>query len=233
MKTKVLAFMVAAMFLSFSIAAQSYLGLRSGLTWSNYQQDYVLEDGLESNLNRGLAVSFFADLPLANGFSIQPELGYLEKGFRLTNENEDSYEQTWRYLEIPLLAKYRFFTGSDHFYLTAGPSLGFAFEGKREYNDWPINYDEEVGDIKISTEQEYNFRSDYIGGKKDNRWDFGLVLGTGATVKLGSGNLVLDARYGWDLTDNQRFEADAPADYEGAYNRNFTLSIGYAFPIGR
>lgn len=232
MKTKVFAFMVTAMFLSFSIAAQSYLGLRSGLTWSNYQQTYVLEEGLESNWNKGLTVSFFADLRLADRFSLQPELGYLEKGFMWTNENENTYEQTWRYLEMPLLAKYRFFSGSDHFYLTAGPSLGFAFEGKRKYDDWPINYDEEVGDIRISTEQDYSFRSDYIGGKKDNRWDLGLVLGTGATLKLGSGNLVLDARYSWDLTDNQRFEVEAPADYDGAYHRNFSLSVGYAFPIG-
>lgn len=72
--------------------------------------------------------------------------------------------------------------------------------------------------------------------------DLGLQFGGGVAIQAGPGSLVLDARYGLGLStftknyketisgDGYSFTYETKADGK---HRNFYLTVGYAFPIGK
>lgn len=87
----------------------------------------------------------FAEIPLMNGFSFQPGLSYIEKGFRVSASTEDfdlgnlpisagvEAIPRLRYLELPLLLKYTYGEGPVRPYLFVGPHFSYALDGVVDY----------------------------------------------------------------------------------------------------
>jgi hypothetical protein len=164
-------------------------------------------------------------------FSIQPELLYIQKGTALIGSDQgvslDMKIHT-NYLEVPLLAKVAFGSESVKAYLNVGPSFGYGLGGNVNYKanimGFPI---EGTGKVKFGEKPEDANEEDwYI----ENRIDLGLQFGGGLAFKAGPGSILLDARYGYGMSNLSK-DSSGSGDNK-SQNRTIAISLGYAIPLG-
>ena len=136
-----------------------------------------------------------------NFFSIQPELLYIQQGTRVTGG-----DLGLNYAQLPLLLKINF--GGENFpiYVNAGPSFGYLLNPPSAA----------VGDVSFTDPK---------------RLDIGLQFGGGLGVKAGPGNVLLDARYGFGITDINNLPNGGDA-LNKSKNNVFQFTVGYAIPLG-
>lgn len=144
-------------------------------------------------------------------FSIQPELLYLQKGVDWDVLIAESSRRI-HYIELPVMLKVNL-PLSDFLliYLNAGPSFGLALSGEDKGSAFGFSGST---DLKFGSADD-EFKST----------DVGLQVGAGIGYTLGTGNLLLDFRYGHGLTNLRNNDAVFK-------NRTVAVSVGYAFPIG-
>jgi hypothetical protein len=222
---------IVALALPLLLPAQVYMGIRGGVNIATVSDLKITMDGgerpaLDQSSITGIDVAVLAEFSLSPSFALQPELHYLQKGAALesTTLGEDNFSVDMKvnYLELPVLAK--FLIGEQHLKadIFAGPSLGYALDGKYTFN---------IGGIESS--EDIKFDNDYdANGEKDNRIDFSAVFGAGLQLGLGKGSLLLDGRYSLDFTDFTKFENGEPAGYDPTYNRGVAFTLGYMLPLG-
>lgn len=205
------------LFVSLQTHAQSYLGFRGGLNWATIS---IQSEGFDLSLERilGLNAAFFAEIGLSKEIAIQPEIQYLQKGWRQNFGffvEEDNFIK-FNYVEIPVLFKYRFgnLEGING-YAILGPSIGYALSGK-------------IRDGFSSETEQLDF--DEADGF--SRSDFSLVFGAGGNFPAGPGSIVFDIRYNWGITSLFSEESDLGIEDGKVYNRALNFSLGYRFPIG-
>lgn len=142
---------------SFVVSAQVSIGIRGSVSGSSVTKFDLIENitpDFRYKIAPNLAV--FAEVPITERFSIQPEITYHHKGFRV-EEGIDIAGQfggvnipvngrlnfKTHYMEVPVLAKFLFGDrDSAHYYFMIGPSVGFlADAGLRinVLNIFPIN----------------------------------------------------------------------------------------------
>lgn len=191
-------------FTYFPAVSQSSLGLRAGghMAWQTVE-------GTDFNPEpvTGLTLGLVFETSVSNKLYFQPELTYLQKGFRTQAVNNigQFFELEFRldHVEMPLLAKYKAGTGVVQYYLTAGPTIGYAFNGTT------IAY----GNVK----ERFGPREweDY------SRLELGGSLGAGLQISRGRVRWLLDIRYSSSLHDL------AKQDNATSFNRGFSLSSGF------
>lgn len=153
-----------------------HFGFQAGLNFANATTD----PDLSLSSRTGLMVGAFSEFTVAPGFSIQPELFYIQKGAKLVAGPATA---TFKldYLAIPLLAKYKFELTEFKPYLFAGPNVGFRVnaEGVAEANGRSASED-------LSSEFEST--------------DFAFDFGAGAEVGISPGaSLLFGVRYSLSL----------------------------------
>ncbi|WP_133274139.1 porin family protein [Hymenobacter radiodurans] len=134
MKKVFLSFLLIAGAASFSHAQGVKLGLRAGANLSNYagKGKENLENALDVELKQLVGphggITLNAPLSSDGFFSLQPELLYSQKGFRI---EEDGAKQTVRnhYIDLPILAR----INADGLIFEAGPQLGYLVAAKSKY----------------------------------------------------------------------------------------------------
>ena len=123
------------------------------------------------------------------------------------------------------------------FYGNVGPYLGYALGGKAK-SEATINGETESADakIKFGMEPENYTGDDLYLDDQFNRLDLGLYLGAGIQKNMGPGALIVDARFGFSLTDSNNtdeiYPNGKPDDYDPNKFNNFTISVGYMIPLG-
>ncbi|RMG79632.1 MAG: PorT family protein [Bacteroidetes bacterium] len=159
------------------------LGIRGGLNLANQTfESSGLSVSPDSKV--GLVVGILADLPVTDALSIQPELDFIQKGASLSTEffgTQIESSQTINYLELPVMAKYKFGTETIGIGILAGPIFGFGISGKSK-----------VTENGTTTESDLDWDNDNV-----KRTDLGL--GVGGVVNFG--NLFLDLRYVFGIAD--------------------------------
>lgn len=211
---------------NFTIQAQTSvaLGARTGVSLFT-----IANENLE---DQKYLTSFTFSVPVEIGitpmFSVQPELNYNEKGVAFEDELTDIVTSTrTSYLEMPILAKGTFGTGSVQFNAFAGPSFGFGIDRRQVVN--ASGYDSDVEELTISiVSTDLDF--DDEGDIQDNRFELGAVMGLGFTYGTNV-KFVFDARYNLDLNDNLKIDGDEPADYEKSFNRGMSFTAGVMVPL--
>lgn len=189
-------------------------------------------------------VGFQVPVGKNNRFSFQPELLYVQKGRRLKysgeyraitmddpNLNEDGLVEinsktVINYLEIPLLGRAGFGSGPFKFFVIAGPSVGYALNGRYMWKTSPYSIDgHSEGRVRFKKEPE-NYTGDdyYRDPARYNRVDVGIQAGAGCGLAVGPGVLQCEARYGFGLTPHFKGGTDA--------NRVLAFTLGYAVPLG-
>ncbi len=158
-----------------------HFGLKGGITLANIKSDPPTFEGFEWKTKQGLAGGASLEIGLIKGFSLQPEILYVQKGAKITANIEGTditLKANIDYIEIPLLLKYNLITGGPTIpSVYVGPYIGF--NTKAEFVMSAAGYPEEREDIKDDIKNT----------------EYGLTFGVGLTQKLGLFRVTLDARY--------------------------------------
>jgi Outer membrane protein beta-barrel domain len=225
MKKAVIAFVFSVIMVAAN--AQTFsLGGRVGYNWNNVNVpnfNGTVNFKTISNTNFGLV----GDIAFTNNFSIQPELNYTQKGFRLQQTGNVTIFNTplpvgveavtaVKYVEMPVLAKYRFGTEGVRFYVAAGPSVGYAVSGNLE------TYATAIIDFKVATVPINFEQTNY------KRFDVGGVVSAGVELPVGNAKLFADARY----TRGFNTVYEVPVVGAGVQNTAFGGSLGFMVPFG-
>jgi len=200
-----------------AFSQQASIGLRTGASYFKVHYD---DFETEPDYTMGLDIAIPVEFQLSSVFSIQPELHFTQKGVAFDSGEDNSIAVKTNYLELPVLLKARYGIERYQLYAFAAPSVGYAT------NRFVVD---KTGDER--EKEDLDFVTD--GDIQDQRWEFGVVGGIGASFQAGVGSIVIDARYAMDLNDDTKFENDEPDDWKKATNRGCTLSVGYMIPIGR
>ena len=206
MKVKVAAILLAIVALAASATyAQVTGGFKIGDNWADLAEDdeeFDTEDNLDKRT--GLAVGAFVDVPVAPGFSFQPEFLYSQKGAKF----EDSFtgeDVTIKYdvFQIPLLAKFNFGANDAPVqgFVVAGPGLAFRMKSEIDYDET----DELDEDIEDETES----------------FEFSGIIGGGVKFGLAS----VEIRYDHGFTNLNSVEGDT---FE-IKSRTFSVLFGVGF----
>ena len=185
-------------------AQEVRLGAKGGVNFSSFSGDGF--DAFDDPEGRtSFHIGAFAEIPLSERFSIQPEVLYSGQGFDLiSREGADDTEVQLDYINVPVMAKVYIVEG---LYAEAGPQIGFNV--KSEIDSDPDDVDS--GDVTID--------EDVIN-------DVEFSVGVGAGYQFNNG-LFLNARYNFGLTDvfnNEDLLIDSDAK-----NSVFAVSAGYSF----
>ncbi len=228
MKKSILAVVLFA-FASFAtISAQTFsLGGKVGYNYNSVSApsfNGTLNFKNMTNTNFGLV----AQVGLTDNFSIQTELNYLQKGFRI-QESKDltlynvpiplgvNAVTAVKYVDVPVLAKYKFRGQGASGYVFAGPSVGYALSGNLETHATVLI------DIKVASTP---INLDAVNYK---RFEVGGVVGAGFEVPIGGAKLFGEARY------TQGFNEVYTVPVLGAKvkNKGYGASLGFTVPFGK
>lgn len=215
---------------SITLSAQVSLGFRTGATWSNVQASEGL-DALAPDFKTisGFHVAAVTEIAFGNHFSLQPELAFTRKGFGIREDfGIELFDMPLpvglrndtrvNYVELPLLAKYKFGDQNAQFYLMAGPSVGYATKGRLLTRAKLLLIDVKVLDTPINLDAVHY-----------ERLEAGAVAGAGVNIRLGGTNLFFDGRYSHSFTQVY----DIPVIEDRVSNRGFSINVGWTFPLGR
>ncbi|MCB0439560.1 MAG: PorT family protein [Mangrovimonas sp.] len=184
------------------------LGVKGGLNISTVGGDDIEERDSRTSFNAGL----FAEVPLTDRFSFQPEVLYSGQGFDIMEIDQDNIfdtneniEYQLDYIQFPLMAKAYLIKG---LYVEAGPQFGFKIN---EEIDTAPNSD--GGDTPIDPDDSY---------VKD--FDFSGALGVG--YKFDNG-FFLSARYTHGFSSI--FKEDTIFEDVDARNSVWQFGLGFSF----
>lgn len=202
-------------------------GLKIGLTVSNF--DYPSISTVTQDLESRSQVTFGGYLRFDVGrvFSLQPELQYVPSGAKGSFVVDDGVTPVsvdgvlkMNYLELPLLAKFRFPGGgalTPNFYVA--PSAAVNLASKLDADLTALGISPAEGGVDIKDEVQSLL--------------FGGAIGGGFDVRAGSGILTLDARYSRSLSDIFKGTTTGGSaglfDAADADNSSLSVTLGYAF----
>jgi hypothetical protein len=202
----------------FIFAQKISIGPRGGVHIANTDYKYGDRELRASPDNVvGIDAGVMINLPIASGFSIQPEIRYIQKGYRFELEEFSSFtgesRTTYHYLEVPLLAKYAIGNESLKFYINLGPTIGYAVSGQEKGS---VNGDSFDIDIDFD---EYELK----------RAELSLLAGAGLSIGVGERtSILLDIRYLYGLTNL----IDDDSGVESERNRGLGVGLGALFTLG-
>jgi hypothetical protein len=196
-----------AAFVSRPAAAETTFnfGLKSGASIANNLWND--DDGTEKSIYR-LTFGAFAAINLTPSLAIQPEVNYLVTGewWEETNGVVLKTVETYGYLHIPVLVKYRFMMEDSIVpSVFAGPAVGFLLNARwKDYEDGVLVDDFDAKDLFKST-------------------DFGADFGAGIEFAIAPVKIIVDLRYYLGLVDVYEDTAFSMK------NRSFLLTAGILF----
>ncbi|PJJ48804.1 porin family protein [Hymenobacter chitinivorans] len=185
--------------------AQVRVGIKGGVSFSNFTNQSVIDNGgLDDqylvNANGGVMLN--APLSSDGFFSVQPELLYSGKGNKLEN-NPVNFNLRLHYLDLPILAK----INANGLILEAGPQASYLAAVRDERNTGNLT--------TVSTS---------LDGY--NRLTLGYVVGVGYELESGLG---IGLRYTGDVS--KTLEESATQVRSQKRNSVFQLQIGYLFSL--
>ena len=194
-------FLGAAIAMSSLTFAQQF-GIKAGMNVSS-----ISNDGWDdSKAKVGFYGGLFMNAPLAESFSIQPEILYNNLGSKTeTTVAGTKYSSTLNldYIAVPVMFQYN---ATPEFYLEAGPEFGFLVNASS----------------KATAGNNSNITN--IDTDSFNKFNMGIGLGAGFNI---TNKLGINARYVAglnDVTDNDKWGSDASNK-----NNNFQVGLAYKF----
>lgn len=177
-------------------------GLKGGINYSNNYDSEGEEFVSESKV--GFAGGIFLGIPIGKFLGIQPELLYSQKGYKETGQFLGStYEltRTTDYIDVPLLVSIKpvkFLT------IQAGPQFSYLVKQKDVFTN-PL----------ATIEQENEFKNDNI--RKN-------IFGFTGGLDININKLVIGARAGWDIQNNNGDGTSTNPRYKNAWTQ---ATIGF------
>lgn len=214
-------FLSAAIAVSSLTFAQQF-GIKGGMNVSSLSKDASMDDA-KSKI--GFNAGIFMNAPLAENFSIQPELQYSQMGNKATTTatstiggstitTKSSGSTNLDYITLPVMFQYN---ATPAFYLEAGPEFGLMVSGKSK-GDRTTTTTTSGGATTTSSSSSTIDIKDGL-----NTFNFGLGLGAGYYF---TPNVGLTARYVAGLTDIIK---DRPSGSDSVKNNLFQVGLAYKF----
>lgn len=224
----------------FAAHAQITLHPKGGLVLSNI----AFDENEGQKMNMGVVAGLGINIPLIEDgiFSIQPEILYMQKGFRSEFEETERFEgdgedipsgevlyrfkvrSVLNYIELPILAKATFGGDNLKFFVNAGPYVGYWLSGKSK-SELTVSFNGQTDTETETRNAEFNDQT--------NRLDYGFHAGGGMGLQLGPGMVTLEGRYGYGLSNiakdpsGQASRADLKSQH-----RTIMVMVGYTIPLG-
>jgi hypothetical protein len=139
-------------------------------------------------------------------------------------------ESILNYINVPILAKYYFpLNRSSRLYLNFGPYVGFLLNARQITSGSSVVYADAEGTQPISYDPQTGqtvpvpFDADTDITDQINSLNFGLTGGAGITQKLGIGEIILNLRGAYGLTNLQKYSQDG-----NNHTGNLLISLGYS-----
>jgi hypothetical protein len=205
------ALLVVLLLLPPATSAQATLGFQGGLSLATLGGSDAAD---EVGYKAGLGIGALVDIPVSDMVSIQPEVNFMQKGAK---ETEDGVDIKFKldYIEIPVFLKINVpAEGTVAPFLVVGPALGIKVGCK-------ISGEEDGVSVDIDCDE---------AGIDLKGMDLGAMFGAGFAVAKGPGNLFVTARYNFGLMSIH--EATEGYEEEDIKNRAFSFMAGYSFPVG-
>jgi hypothetical protein len=171
---KNLLFLISALMLTLTpLTAQVEYGVKAGVNFADVYSTKVtfqldggddIEDRPKSNTVVKPQLGVWVNIPINNSFSVQPELLFTQKAWRLEDVPEPA-TLSFNYVSLPLMMTYH----SNNWRFEAGPEVSFLINQYfPESVGAPDNknpfVDEQVSELAINAGIRYQF----------NRWQLGL-----------------------------------------------------------
>ncbi len=215
---------IAALLLTATFSyAQVSVGAKAGV-YTSFIDVTDAAEGLTQNVE-GLTSPTYglvAEIGLGENFSFQPELLYTTKGFQVSegiNINLGGLpipagvtaRTKINYLEVPVLAKYKFGTEGLRFNVTAGPVVSYAVNGQL---DTRANLLFDINPIKTNID---------LDALNYERLEISASVGAGMAYETSGGEFFADARYVHGFSDLY----NAPVVDLNLKNRGVGVTVGY------
>ena len=233
MKTllRTISFAIAFIF-AFHLQAQDIsFGIKTGIQSANVKVPGFIDDISQVPDFKSITtfnIGVVSEIGLHENFAIQPELAFTQKGFKIKEGMDLSLfgvqlpvgvvaVSKFNYLEMPLLAKAKFGNEKSKFYLLAGPTFGYAMNGKLDTR----------AKVLVETHLfETPIDLDAVGYE---RWEVGGMAGAGVSIGTGNGSqLFFDVRYTHGFTQPY----DIPVVRERVQHNSLGVNIGFTMPFG-
>ncbi len=210
---KVILMIVAAVFIiNYSSAQQNntdfrdkiQFGLKVGANYSNVYDSKGDEFNADSKF--GLATGAFLAIPITKYIGIQPEILYSQKGFKATGVilgRTYDFTRTTNYIDVPLLLSVK---PSELVTLLAGPQFSYLLKQKDVFSNSSTTID-----------QQQEFENDNI------RRNILCFLGG---IDFNLNNIVLGARVGWDISNNNGDGTSTTPRYKNVW---YQATLGLRF----
>jgi hypothetical protein len=227
MKHNIIIFILLLTFITLysASAQQAYFGVLGGVNFADLNGKDKQGEKLNASTRNIPGIGGVIGLNLNENFSFQLELMYLQKGGVLLREPSDPQGIKFKmsFIEVSVFLKIQF--GEQiRPYIMGGPTLGFLLRSK---------FESEIGGLLFKGDVQHITRE----------VDFGVGIGAGVNIPLGSSNIFLDGRYTLGLTKLNKggtFETNAgDIITEGEVDRaveistkGFQIMLGVVFPIG-
>jgi len=179
-------------------------GIKAGMNVSSLSKDGSLDD---QKSKIGFNAGVFATIPVAESFSIQPEVLYSQYGSKADYTvfgTKYSSSTNLDYVAVPVMFQYSFV---PNFYVEAGPEFGLMVSAKNKVKN------------------ESNGASSTTDNYKDNLNTFNLGIGLGAGYYF-TDNIGITARYVAGVTDVAK---DRPSNSDAVRNNTFQVGLAYKF----
>ncbi len=223
--------------------AQINFGIRGGMGLNSIQNNtFLLQVSSEPlaiyPLSIAPDVGLFLNIPIANQLSIQPEIHYLHKGGKMSEEiylagngnpnNRLILEAQYRvqYIEIPVVLKYQIQNEGVKPALMLGASYGRAIS--QHFSGETIYINGSNSHYAISGEgNTLDWDTDFGGNGAFNRNDVSAVIGASIEKMIGKRPIIFDVRYLHDMNDwrTEKLSNNTKAQVR---NRNLLVTIGLA-----
>lgn len=179
-------------------------GLKAGINYSNVYDSKGEE--FKANPKIGLAAGMFLAIPFGKYLGLQPEVLLSQKGFSATGRilgGTYKFTRTTTHLDMPLFFAFK---PSEFFTIMGGPQYSYLMHQRDVF-----------ANASTSIAQETEFENDNI--RKNTLC---VVGGFDLTMK----HIVLSARAGWDLQNNNGDGTSTTPRYKNAW---YQATIGYRF----
>jgi hypothetical protein len=180
------------------------VGVKVGVNFADLSIDGFDEDEAELEELLGNKTGFvaggFVEVPVSPAFSLSPEVLFTQKGAK-AEQGGGTFSLELTQIQVPVLFKANFSSGSVRPFVTAGPAFGFKTSTKAKLEGFSseVDFEEDNGDEIEPVE-------------------FSLVFGGG--VRFGQASL--EARYDLGLNDLAK-------DASEAKSRTFSVLFGFSF----
>lgn len=181
-------------------------GIRAGLNLSTLS---LVEDNHTYTTDSRAAwhVGAIVDIPLMQSLYVQSGLYFMNKGGKETEEEDYKVTYSPMYLEIPVLASYRYDFGSTaQLQINVGPYFAYGVGGK----------------VKMEHDGEEE-SDDFFHEDSAKKFDCGLQFGAGVTF---ASHYYLGFAYDLGLSNIAKNSGDSDGKIK---NRSWMISLGYTF----